>query len=102
MRNFCQYVGCHLFWFSQTCSSSNEVRQNEIHGTLLHVSIHDYSNFNKMEVEIFSREGLFLVIMVSTVRIMEWLLPLMRDLLSSRSESMKDMITGMTLCAVTF
>lgn len=43
-----------------------------------------------MEVEIFSQEGLFLVIMVSTVRIMEWLLPLMRDLLSSRSESIKD------------
>ena len=35
-----------------------------------------------MEVEIFSGEGLFLVIMVSTSRMMEWLLPLMRDLLS--------------------
>lgn len=43
-----------------------------------------------MVVEIFSREGLFLVIMVSTSRIVEWLLPLMRDLLSSRDESMKD------------
>ena len=35
-----------------------------------------------MEVEIFSGEGLFLVIVVSTSRMVEWLLPLMRDLLS--------------------
>lgn len=43
-----------------------------------------------MEVEIFSREGLFLGIMVSTSRMMEWLLPLIRDLLSSGDESRKN------------